>query len=81
MAVANTCACGGTADAPNPECERCRLVYFFRAAVRMREAQRAYFAGRKGDQLEAAQKAERHIDKLIARLDEIQPELFPEEES
>lgn len=80
MAISNTCSCGGTADKPNRDCERCRLVYFFRAAVRMRDAQRAYFAGRTGQQLADAQQAERHVDRLIERLNEVQPSLFDDSE-
>lgn len=77
--IRETCDCGWTASKPNPECERCRLAHFFRATVRMRNAQEAYFNGRTGKQLEEAKNAERYVDKLIARLNEIQPSLFDED--
>jgi hypothetical protein len=78
--IANGCDCGWKGDLPNPNCERCRLVYFFRQTVRMRTAQRAYFdapaGGRTAAGLEEAKKAERWVDKMIARFTEIQPALF-----
>lgn len=78
--IATECECGGTGDRPNPDCERCRLVYFFRATVRMRTAQQAYFDAKPGCRtaavLDESKKAERHVDKMIARLNEIQPALF-----
>ena len=78
--VSDFCTCGGTADKPTPDCERCRLVHFFRSAVRMRQSQTAYFAGRTGQLLADAQRAERYVDRLIERLNEVQPSLFDSEE-
>lgn len=46
----------------------------------MREAQRAYFSGRTGQLLADAQQAERYVDRLIERLNEVQPSLFAAEE-
>jgi len=76
LAISRTCVCGGTTEEPNPECERCRLVHTVQATVTMREAQKAYFRGRTGALLETAQAAERYVDKLLRRLNEIQPTLF-----
>jgi len=74
--ISDTCCCGGTATKPNPECERCRLVYVVRATERMRSAQRQYHAGRSGELLRVALEAEKLVDRLISRLNEIQPALF-----
>ena len=63
-------------DDPNPDCERCRLVHTVRAAMTVREAQKAYFRGRTGLLLEAAQAAETYLDKCLRRLNQIQPTLF-----
>jgi hypothetical protein len=74
--ISDTCPCGGTATEPNRDCERCRLVYVVRAVERMRSAQRQYHAGRSGELLRVALEAEKLVDRLLSRLNEIQPALF-----
>lgn len=76
MAISQTCACGGTATDINPECERCRLVHTVQAAAKVRVCQKAYFSLRTGQLLEEAQAAEKYLDRLLRRLNQIQPTLF-----
>jgi hypothetical protein len=52
------------------------LVHTVQAAAKVREAQKAYFRGRTGALLDEAQSAERYLDKLLRRLNQIQPTLF-----
>lgn len=81
MAIKEHCDCGGTVSDPNPECERCRLAHTVRAAARVRECQKSYFRGRTGQLLEESQASERYLDRLLRRLNEIQPTLFDVEDN
>ncbi|GAB5402828.1 MAG: hypothetical protein Aurels2KO_10590 [Aureliella sp.] len=40
--VMGACSCGASSDAPNYECERCRLVYFVLEVRKMRSKAREY---------------------------------------
>jgi len=80
MAIKDHCDCGGTSAAPNRECERCRLVHTVRAALKVRECQKAYFSGRTGQLLREAQAAEKYLDSCLRRLNVVQPTLFEVED-
>jgi predicted RNA-binding protein with PIN domain len=74
--IKRVCECGGTAERPNPDCERCRLVVVFDATVRMRSLQKEYFNTRTAACLQQSKNAESYVDRLIDRLREVQPNLF-----
>ena len=78
------CVCGSfpTTD-PNPDCERCCLVWTVARMAELRAAQKEFFRTRKRDDLERAQKLERLVDQAIERLARAnrQKYLFSEEES
>ena len=81
MATKKGCECGGSPSDPNPDCDRCRLAHTVLAAARVRECQKAYFRDRTKPLLRDSQAAERYLDRLLRRLNEIQPSLFDVEDN
>ena len=79
MNAHDLCSCGHVpATAPNPECERCCLVWFAHQTGLMRSAQKKFFKTSRGDDLQESRRLESLVDKAFLRLNEIpsQKELF-----
>ena len=80
MNANDLCSCGiGTpATAPNPNCERCCLVWLVHQTGLMRAAQKKFFKTRRGADLQESRRLESLVDRGVLRLSEIQSqqELF-----
>ena len=79
MNPSDLCCCGNVpSSAPNPDCERCCLVWFAYQVHKMRKAQTEFFKSRKRESLEESRRLEDVVDRAYLRLREVksQQELF-----
>ena len=79
MKPSDLCACGRVPSSdPNPDCERCCLVWFAHKVGKMRESQKEFSKTRKQDALEKSRELEDLVDRSLKRLYELksQMELF-----
>lgn len=55
----------------NPDCERCRFVWFINQTAHLRAAQKRYFQSRKAVDRQEARRMESLIDSALKRVAEV----------
>ena len=76
--ISTDCTCGTPHSdiTPNPDCERCCLVWTVHQVKKMRASQASFFKTRDRADLEASKRLERVVDQAMVRLFDRQPSLF-----